>query len=384
MNLRFVVPLLLTAFFEQTVTTIVRITTSYRAVELGLSVVWLGVITAFFAVLPMLFAVKIGRFIDRGNDSRTVWIGCGLMALSCAGFAVWQSLPALLMFTAILGIAHMMLVIAQQVMCAQHGGQGAVDRMVGNYMVANAVGQALGPSVVGWAGGSASIPPTHFLYLVSFGFAGMVLLCALALPPSPPRPPKPKGSKLVPISEIINIPGLKPIFLVSVITVAAQDLIVVYMPALGAERGIAVDVIGMLLAARAAASMLSRLFYPWLNALVGRWRLMAISTFVSAVVYAALAVPMPIGLMYAVIATAGFALSNAITVSIASLLAIATDETRGTANSLRMMGNRMGQFVIPFSAGLIATAMGVAGVFLIIGMSLGLSGAVTQFGRRNE
>ena len=36
-----------------------------------------------------------------------------------------------------------------------------------------------------------------------------------------------------------------------------------------------------------------------------------------------------------------------------------------------MMGNRMGQFVIPFLAGLIAAATGVAGIFLIIGASLG-------------
>src|SRR6266446_7936500 len=144
MNPRFVVPLLLTAFLEQTVTTTIRVTTSYRAVELGLSVVWLGVITAFFAVLPMLFAVKVGRFIDRGNDIRTAWAGAGLLMLACAGLAIWQSLIALLLFTAVLGIGHMMLVIAQQVLCARRSGQGSVDRMVGNYMVANAIGQAFG------------------------------------------------------------------------------------------------------------------------------------------------------------------------------------------------------------------------------------------------
>lgn len=211
-----------------------------------------------------------------------------------------------------------------------------------------------------------------------------MFVCTLTLPPGPPRPPRPEGMKPVPVREIVRIPGLKLIFFVSVVTVAAQDLIAVYLPALGAERGIAVDVIGMLLAVRAAASMLSRFFYARLSAVMGRWRLMAISTFVSAAFYAALAAPMPIALMYVVIAGAGFALSNAITVSIATLLAIASDETRGTANSLRMMGNRMGQFVIPVLAGLIAAATGVAGIFLIIGVSLGASGVVTQFGRRKD
>jgi hypothetical protein len=55
-----------TAFVEQTVITIVRITTTYRAVELDLSIVWLGIITAVYAVLPIVIGVPIGRFIDRG------------------------------------------------------------------------------------------------------------------------------------------------------------------------------------------------------------------------------------------------------------------------------------------------------------------------------
>jgi MFS family permease len=382
MPYRFVLPLLLTALCEQIVTSLMRITTSYRAVELGLSVVWLGIITAFFAILPMVTAVKIGRFIDRGNDARTAWIGGSLMVVACTGFATFRSLPALLLCTALLGIAHLMLVISQQVLCARHGGKDGVDRMVGNYMVANAVGQGIGPSIVGWAGGSASIPPTRLLFTIGLAVAVFTLAGSLMLRPGPPRPPKPEGHKLVPVGEIARIPGLKLIFFVSVVTVAAQDLIVVYMPALGAERSISVHIIGMLLAARAVASMASRFVYARLSALMGRSRLMAVSTLASAVFYACIALPLPIGALVVMVAAAGFALSNAITVSIASLLATTNDETRGTANSLRMMGNRMGQFVIPFLAGLIAAASGVAGIFLIIGASLGVSGAVAQLQRR--
>jgi MFS family permease len=256
--------------------------------------------------------------------------------------------------------------------------------MVGNYMVANAIGQGIGPAIVGWAGGSASIPPTRLLFTIGLAFASLSFAASFFLRPGPPRQPKHGGDKLVPVSEIARIPGLKLIFFVSVVTVAAQDLIVVYLPALGAERMISVDIIGMVLAVRAVASMASRFLYARLSALMGRWRLMAVSTLASAIFYAAIALPLPIPLLVLMVAAAGFALSNAITVSIATLLAITSDETRGTANSLRMMGNRMGQFVIPFLAGLIAAASGVAGIFLIIGASLGISGAVAQLQRRAQ
>jgi MFS family permease len=381
---RFIVPLLTTACLEQTVVSLVRVTTSYRAVELGLSVIWLGIITAVFAVLPIIFAVRVGRFIDRGNDARTAWIGSGLLVTACAGFALSGSMATLLLSTALLGIAHLMLVISQQVLCVRHGGPAGMDSMLGNYMVANAVGQGIGPYIVGWAGGAASIPPTAFLFVVGLFVSFLALATALMLRPSGARKSPPEGTKPVPVRDILRLPGLPAIFFVSVVTVAAQDLIVVYMPLLGAERGMAVDVVGMLLAVRAASSMFARFLYSRLNAMLGRRRLMIASTFASAVAYAGLAAPLPLAGMYAVIAAAGFAIGVSITVSIATLLGLAAAEARGTTNSLRMMGNRIGQFTIPFLAGLIAAATGVAGIFLVIGISLAASGTAVQLGQKKS
>lgn len=378
---RFVIPLLTTACLEQIVTSLVRVTTSYRAVELGLSVVWLGVITAAFAILPIILAVKIGRFIDRGNDARTAWIGGGLLVVACAGFALSPSLIALLLFTSILGIAHLLLVISAQVLCTRQSGPGVMERMIGNYMVANAVGQGIGPFIVGWAGGSASIPPTHLLFWIGLSVSVLTFASALMLRSGRPRVRRGEGNKPIPVGDIARIPGIRVIFFVSIVTVAAQDLIVVYLPLLGAERGIAVDAVGMLLAVRAVASMFSRFLFARLNEMLGHMRLMALSTFGGAIAYMGLALPLPLPAMYGVIAAAGFALGISITVSIAGLLALASDEARGTANSLRMMGNRIGQFTIPFLAGLIAAATGVAGIFLVIGVSLAASAAAVRIRR---
>jgi predicted MFS family arabinose efflux permease len=306
-----------------------------------------------------------------------------LQVIACAGFALSQSLVALLAFTALLGIAHLMLVISQQVLCTRHGGgaPGAMERMLGNYMLANAVGQGVGPYIVGWAGGSASIPPTQLLFWIGLGASTLSFASTLFLRSNSPQEKRPEGTPPVPVREIARLPGIRAIFFVSVITVAAQDLVVVYLPLLGQERGMTADEVGTLLAARAVASMLSRFVFSWLNDLLGRTRLMAVSTFASAATYLALAVPMPLAAMHVAIAGAGFALGVAVTVSIASLLALAAPELRGTANSLRMMGNRLGQFTIPFLSGLIAAASGVASIFLVLGVSLAVAGTVAQFRR---
>jgi predicted MFS family arabinose efflux permease len=368
-----------TACIEQAVVSIVRITTTYRTVELGLSVVWLGIITAVYAVLPIIVGVKVGRFIDRGHDAATTWIGGGLLVVACTGFAVFPTLNAVLIFTAITGTAHLLFVIGQQVLCTRCGtGSGAMERAIGNYMVANAVGQGIGPYVVGLAGGAASLPPTHFLFVIAAGGAVLTLAMSLTVRPSAAGKSLAQRGKPPPLRDLLFIPGLTTIMMVSVVTVVAQDLIVVYLPLLGSERGMSVDVVGMMLAVRAVASMASRLLFARLLIAFGRVPLTLISTFASAVAYAAIALPLPLAAMYAAIALAGFALSIAITASIAGVLGIASGGAVGTANSLRTMGNRIGQFIIPFLASLIAAATGTAGIFVIIGISLAASGAAVR------
>ena len=368
-----------TAFVEQIVITIARVATTYRAVELDLSVVWLGIITAVYALLPIAIGVPIGRFIDRGYDAVTTWIGAGLLIVACAGFWLSPNLPGILAATALLGTAHLLFVISQQIQCTRCGtGPGAMERAIGNYMVANAAGQGVGPYIVALAGGSASVPPTQFLFLLCIGGAILTMVCALFTRSTGAHKVALDRPK-VPLRDLLFAPGLTTIIVVSVVTVVAQDLIVVYLPLLGSDRGMTVDAVGTLLAIRAVASMLSRLIYARLHVAFGRIPLTLMSTFVSAGAYTLLALRLPLPLLYAAIAVAGFALSISITASIAGVLAIATGGAIGTANSLRTMASRVGQSIIPIVASLIAAAIGTGSIFVLIGISLAASGAAVRF-----
>ena len=381
---RLLLVILATAFVEQAVITVVRVTTTYRALELDLSVVWIGVITAAYAVLPIGIGIPMGRFIDRGYDAVTTWIGGFLLVVSCACFVLFPNLIGLLVATSIMGTAHLLFVVSQQIQCTRCGtGPGAMERAIGNYMVANAVGQGVGPYIVGLAGGSASVPPTDFLF--GLCLAGAVLTAALALLTQSSGEPKiPPGRAKVPLRELLFIPGLNAILLVSCITVVAQDLIVVYLPLFGADHGLSVDAVGTLLAIRAIASMLSRLLYARLQFAFGRVPLTIVSSIISAFSYAAVALPLPRAALYIAVAVAGFSLSVAMTASIAGVLAIATGGAIGTANSLRTMVNRVAQFFIPILAGAIATAIGTGSIFVLLGIGLAASGVAVHFDTRQS
>ena len=65
--------------------------------------------------------------------------------------------------------------------------------------------------------------------------------------------------------------------------------------------------------------------------------------------------------MHMAIAVMGFSFGLATTLSITIVVDLTTVSARGTTNSLRIMSNRVGQFILPFSAGLVAAAAGLPG-----------------------
>ena len=121
-DFRLLVPLLISTTLVQLVTAMVRVTTSYRAVELNLSIVWLGLIAATFAICPILIAVRVGREIDRGYDAQTTWLGAAIFAVACASFAIATSPVALLVASTIMGTGHIMLMASQQMLCVRAAG----------------------------------------------------------------------------------------------------------------------------------------------------------------------------------------------------------------------------------------------------------------------
>jgi predicted MFS family arabinose efflux permease len=372
-DLRLLMPLLLNTVLVQIITSVIRITTSYRAVELNLSAVWLGVIAAVFALFPIFFAVSVGRFIDRGHDACAAWLGSGLFLISAAGFVVWPTAEGLLVVTAFMGIGHLFLMTSQQMLCVRASSPRTREQVFGNYMVAGAIGQGAGPYIVGLAGGAASVPPTQFLFVLALVIAALSFVLALTMRPSREPPAQTAGAALVPVSSLLRVPGLVAVIAAGVIMVAASDIVLIYVPLLGTERGIDVRDIGILLTVRAAASMVSRLLYARIVAAAGRFPLMVGSAIFCAATYALFAVPLPLWAMHIVIAGMGFSFGLATTLSITMVIDMTSVSARGTVNSLRIMGNRLGQFVLPFSAGLVAGATGLAGLFLLIAAAIAAS-----------
>ena len=382
---RLLVPLVVHSAVIQTIYAIVRVTTSYRAIELHLPVVWLGVITATFAILPMLLAVWLGRFLDRGHDAEAAWIGSGVFVVACAGFYFFaHSLTALLLLTALFGVGHLFVMASQQMLCVRSAGPRGRDAAFGNYVVGSAVGQGLGPYLVAWIGGASTLPATGKLFGVALFVALLSLATACAIRPAP-RPEVPvKNREVVPVRAILRQSGLMAVLVASVITVTSQDLLTIYLPLLGAEQNIDVRNIGALLTVRSVASLVSRLSYTRILAVVARAPLTLITMAAAGAGFACFALPIPLPGMYAAMTFLGFALGIATTLSLTNVVDVASAAAMGTVMSLRITGNRLGQVALPFLASVVAAATGIAGVFAIVAVSLVASGVAVDIKRHDR
>jgi MFS family permease len=379
---RLLLPLMAHALFTQTLIGVIRVTTSYRVLDLGLSVVWLGAISATFSLMPVFIAMWVGRFIDRGNDALACRIGSALVLAAGAGLAFASPNAGwILAYTVVLGIGHLFLMASQQMLCVRSAGERHRETVFGNFLVAGGIGQGLGPFIVGWVGGDARIPDTNLLFTIGVALCVVAMGVSLLLPVASRAGKDHAARPAKPLAELIRIPGFAVILIASIVTITAQDLVVVYLPLLGTERGIDSGHVGLALTVRSAAAIVSRLFYVALINAFGRHPLTIASMTIAGVAFALLAAPLPLFGIYADAALMGLGVGIATTLSLTSVVDAVPVQARATALSLRITGNRIGQVTLPFIASSIAAATGAPGVLFVIGASLCASAASIEISR---
>ncbi|MEV0618715.1 MFS transporter [Nonomuraea sp. NPDC050404] len=376
---RYAVAVLLAhAVFTQVVTFVLRPTMSYRAIELGVPSAWLGLLGASFAIAPLLLALPAGHAADRYGERRMAVAGAlTLTAAGAAFLTLGHTIPGLITAGILLGTGHLGCVIAQQALVANTTARGDHDTAFGRYTFAASLGQAAGPVLISAFGGAQAIPDTGGIFAWSCGLA--VLLVALsALLPRSPRPEAKDREAAGGIRSLLRRPGLAYALLTSCVVLAAVDITLVYLPALGTEHGLTAGTIGLLLTIRGLASMVSRFFLGRLSRAFGRRRLLVTSTVVAAAAMLVTPLPMPLWLLAAVLIVLGFGLGVGQPMTMSWLAESAPPGLRGRAMSLRLVGNRTGQLLLPGTAGLVAAGMGAGGVLMITAVGLGWAGIAAR------
>ncbi|MEW1684160.1 MFS transporter [Streptomyces sp. NPDC093594] len=360
--------------FAQGAVSMARPAVSYRALALGADERAVGVIAGVYALLPLFAAVPLGRRTDHGRCAPLLPIGVVLISAGCALSGVAGSLWAMALWSGVMGLGHLCFVIGAQSLVARRSAPHEQDRNFGHFTIGASLGQLAGPVAAGALIGT-DMARTSALALLAAGAGGAVALTSLWRIEEPGAPRTAPGER-VPVRGILRARGVPAGMLISLAVLSATDILTAYLPVVGEHRGIDPAVVGLLLSLRAAATIACRLILTPLLRLLGRTTLLTVTCLLAALLCAAVALPVPVGVLAPVLAALGFCLGVGQPLSMTTVVQAAPAAARSTALALRLTGNRLGQVAAPAAAGLVAGVAGVAAPFVMLGALLLASAAV--------
>ena len=354
---------------------------TYRALENGATGYQIGLIASIYALVPLVVAVQMGRWVGRIGEVPLLFAGCLSFIVLGISFAFLNNIIAIAAATALAGIAHLSNVAASQAMVASRSPHDLQDQNFGYFSFSTSMGHTFGPMLGGIIAGSSGVLPrsstSAFVFASILAFLALVPFFLFKSVKEVRSQEERDAAGSIKARDVIKRPGIKPAIWTSLAVASTNDVLVVILPLIGTELGISPVVIGAILSIRSAAAMVSIFSLGKLTKRFGSSTVMNFSIGISAVflfasVYATTALTLAI-----VMAIVGFLLGigQPLTMSIVSKKT--PIEERAMAISIRLFGNRLGQFLVPLGAGALAAPFGAGAVFVGLAALIASAGAVS-------
>jgi MFS family permease len=359
-------------FFSSAITQgaiyVIRPMITYRALELDASASTIGFIAAVYALLPVLLALTFGKMVGQVGEGRFVILGTFFIGVSAVLLLAADTLTLLAIAAALSGLAHLACMVGGQTMVALKSPSKEYEEHFGRYTFSASLGQMVGPILATLVAGSTGVMPKS----TSAAFALALVLSALAMIPVISwrnQPPTVVGRReesgaLRAAGKLLKKPGIFAAIFTSLAISSTADILVVFLPLYGNENQFSALSIGIIISIRAATSMASRFFLGRLSARFSARQLITSSNLVSIAMCVAMAFAPNPWVLGAIVFVAGFSLGVGQPLTMTLISQLTAPEERALAVSTRLTGNRLGQFVIPAAAGLVAASAGASAVFI--------------------
>jgi predicted MFS family arabinose efflux permease len=316
---------------------------------------------ALYAILPMLFAVSMGRFSDRIGARVPMLAGSIVLALGTVIPYLWESLAALYAASVLIGSSFMMYHLTYQNIVGYLGKPE--DRPV-NFSLA-ALGFSIsgftGPMIAGfgidWIGHAATFAALSVFPLVPIAVLGLNRLRL----PRPARGATPDPGRSV--ADLLRHRELRPIFIASGLLATAWDMFTFAMPIYGSRIGLSASSIGLVLGAFSVATFVIRVFLPAISRRLTAWPLLTVSLATSGTTYLLFPLLERAGLLMGLAFLLGLGLGMSQPMVMSLLHDVAPQGRAGEAVGVRMTLVNMSQAGMPLLFGALGAALGIAPVF---------------------
>ena len=339
-----------------------RVVFSLYAIDLGANSFAIGVLISLYALCPLLLAIYAGKLIDRVGARVPMLAGTAGLMLGIALPVVMPGLAMLYFSALLLGTSSMFFFVAVQ------GITGAVGRpedRARNYSLLSvgfSIASFIGPLIAGFS-----------IDYLGFRNALIVLSACLILSLIAqwwradliPRPsPHPEAHAGQSVMDMLGIPVLRRIFIASGFLSGAWDLYNFYLPVYGHSIGLSASVIGMILATFSAATVVIRVFLPWMAKRYDEIRILTAAIFVASIAYFLLPFFHNAWMLAAISFLLGLGLGTGQPLSMNLIYNLAPPGRTSEAAGIRVTVNNMAHVTIPVVFGVIGSALGFTAVFI--------------------
>lgn len=370
-------PILLLTVLTHTAFGAARVTGSLYALSNKASAFTVGVMMALFALVPMLLAVRAGRWLDAVGPRKPLLLGTSLM---CTGIALPAAFPyavadvaPLLVAAALIGTGFLYL-------------QMTIQHLVGEQAAPERRAEAFSYLALGFSTSGLIAPVTSGFLIDTIGhrwtfavFFG-VLLTALALLLSQRHRLADRHGETGTDGEralfdLFRHREVRDILIASGLISMSWDLQTFMVPVYGTRIGLSASEIGLVLGSFAAATFAIRLAMPAIARSFREWQVLTFTLFTGAVAFALIPFFNTLAPLMACTFLLGLGLGAA-QPNVMSLIHARTPAGRvGEALGLRTTIMNGSHVVLPLVFGAFGSVTGAGAAFWIMALVLGAGGA---------
>lgn len=365
---------LFNSVFIQAATYLARPMISYRLIELHSSAFLIGTFGALYALVPLILAIPIGTVINKYGEPRLIFTGTVVIALSGVGLAWTHSILAMVFLVSLMGSGQFLCMVGAQAMFANRSETIHYEKFFGYYTLSAALGQLFGPLIGSATSHSSGLIPqsigSAFIAATVLSLVGLIPILHWHKKSTVEHRDVQKARGVV---GMLSNPAMRSAMFASLAISSVVDILVVFLPVLGKERGIAASSIAMILAIRAISSIASRIYLGEVTQKLGFKSLLLGSMAVSCTALIAAIFAHSVLILAIIIGIAGLSLGVGQPMTMAWVSRISESDERSLAISVRLAGNRFGQFALPLLAGALAAPFGASSVLAAMSVLIGSS-----------
>ena len=355
-----------------------RFTLQLYAIKLSASPFTVGLLMSLLAMVPMFMSVHIGRWTDRVGPVRPAIIA--IVSVFCGALipAIFQTIPSLYVASVIIGSGFMIAHIAVNNAVGHTAAPENRTQAFSHLALGFSTSSMMGPVVAGFAIDGVGHRWT-FVILAAFTLASFVAWTVVRkrMRGGPARPLPPAD---VSVMDLLRLPHLRAVFIVSGMMSMAWDMFNFMVPLHGSRIHLSASTLGLIMGCFGVATFVVRAGMSHIAARFSEWQTLTGALAITAGVYFLFplfsAVPVLMGLAFIL----GLGLGSAQPMVMTLLHAASPPGRAGEAVGVRTTVLNASSTVVPLMVGSLGTVVGVIPAFWLVATTLTACGVYA--GRR--